>query len=165
MYGVPVEGYEGRYSVTRDGRVYSHLRSKFLIPRNARGYRTVVLSNREKTIKTQGIHRLVAKAFIPNPKKKPHINHIDGDKTNNHVSNLEWVTPSENRRHALETGLAVPGREMAKPNCKLTVDDVLEIRRLHEEGDVTQRAIAKDFDVSFQLINDIVLGKRRQYIA
>ena len=101
----PILGYEGLYEVSNKARVRSikdniyKLRS---FPENARlGYCQASLSN-NGTSKHHFLHRLVAQAFIPNPDNKPCINHIDGIRNNNDLSNLEWVTHQENTIHAIE---------------------------------------------------------------
>jgi hypothetical protein len=91
-----------------------------------KGYGAVFLSNQNtEGYKTSRlVHRLVAEAFIPNPENKPQINHIDGDKLNNHVSNLEWVTNLENHIHKLENGL-VPSSHVPKRVGKFTKEGEL----------------------------------------
>lgn len=92
------------YSVTEDGRVYSHNVNRFMKPQSDKqGYMILLigLGSRNKH-KGQLVHRLVAQAYIPNPENKPQVNHLDGDKSNNHVSNLEWCTASENMRHSID---------------------------------------------------------------
>ena len=110
-------GFEGYYEVSNSGNIRSIDR---LVPKlskkvpkyskyirktiNYNGYMKVTLSKR--AIKyTKRLHRLVAEAFINNPEGKPQVNHIDGAKTNNHISNLQWVTARENIQHAYDLGL------------------------------------------------------------
>ena len=107
----PVNEWEGLYEVNENGEVKS-------IPRNGTkrkgktlshstdsyGYEVVKMRNKDK-VKTMKVHRLVAEVFIPNPHNKPQVNHKNGDKTDNTVGNLEWVTASENIRHAKDLGL------------------------------------------------------------
>lgn len=96
---------EGLYSITKCGKIYSHLTNRWMkLPLNKSGYQTVDLRNNGKRI--HGIvSRLVAQTFIHNPEFKPQVNHIDGNKLNNHVDNLEWVTQQENTNHAESNGL------------------------------------------------------------
>lgn len=68
------------------------------------GYHRVGL-NKDSKRQYKAVHRLVAKLFVDNPKDKPEVNHIDGDKSNNHYTNLEWVTRGENMKHGYEMGL------------------------------------------------------------
>lgn len=94
-----VPDYPGKYRVSDHGRIQSLLTGRILKPTpSGNGYRKVTLCH--NGVYTQrNIHRLVAQAFIPNPENKPHINHKDGDKSNNCATNLEWVTRSENQLH------------------------------------------------------------------
>jgi plasmid maintenance system antidote protein VapI len=91
-----IEGYEGLYAITVDGRVWSYRSNKFLSPADdGYGYKQVKLTKDGKQ-KACRVHRLVGQAFIPNPENKPQINHKDAVRDNNHVDNLEWVTAQEN---------------------------------------------------------------------
>lgn len=100
-----VVGFEGLYNVDIFGNITNIQTQKRLKPHlNDEGYLTVGLT-REHDIYTRKVHRIVAEAFIQNPQKKKCVNHIDGNKTNNNVWNLEWCTHKENNIHAGETGL------------------------------------------------------------
>lgn len=109
-----VKGYEGRYQVSNLGRIKSvrawrgNKHAKKYIEQETMvngyvgntGYVYVHLDGKNCTL-----HRLIAKTFIDNPKNKPQVNHIDGNKLNNNVNNLEWCTNKENAVHARENGL------------------------------------------------------------
>lgn len=89
------------YTIYENGEVYSGIHDIKLVQRtNPNGYQIVSLNSVQLAV-----HRLVARHFIPNPYEHPQINHKDGNKCNNHVSNLEWCSAAENSHHALATGL------------------------------------------------------------
>lgn len=99
---VPINGYEECYEVSNRGEVRSrktgHYRKLKLKHNRRSGYMYVNLYNKESSI-TRSVHRLVAMAFLPNPDDKPEVNHINEDKTDNRVENLEWTTSHENNVH------------------------------------------------------------------
>lgn len=114
-----ISGYAGLYQVSNKGRVRSvdrlvkytlkgnervrRCKGKLISQHDASGYKFVELNDHAK--KTYLVHRLVALAFLPNPHNKETVNHIDGDKYNNCVDNLEWATSSENIKHSFLLGL------------------------------------------------------------
>ena len=149
-----IEGYEGLYQVSTCGNVKSLpkvrrngtgtyiQKERLLKPSNtSTGYKKVELCKDGKR-KGFKVHRLVAIAFIPNPDNKPEVNHIDGNKINNNIDNLEWVTSSENSVHAYETGL--------NPNKKEL--DEKEIIYMYCELNMTMQEIAKHFNVPIKSI-------------
>lgn len=114
------------YFVSAEGEVYSTKRGKGSVGDsagwhrlaggvNSRGYRQVQMQTDGK-MKCSTVHRLVAEAFIPNPDCLPQINHIDGDKTNNSVENLEWCDNSHNQLHAYAHGYNRGRNGKAKPS-------------------------------------------------
>ena len=103
------------------------------------------------------VHRLVAEAFIPNCEKKPEVNHIDGNKMNNAVDNLEWVTRAENQKHAVDNGLQPKPTKTYQG--KFTAEQREEIKRLWDSGMFSRRQLSKKFSVSHTCINDIINDK------
>lgn len=146
-----VIGYEGLYQVSNTGYVKSLDRE--VVCKNGRTnkhngkvlalHKSKVSKQRIKPIyhvelwknnkrEVAFIHRLVAIHFIPNTENKPHINHIDGKRENNNVSNLEWCTPSENMFHAYANGLAKPRGEKAVRGTNIKTNEVVEFRSIRE---------------------------------
>lgn len=152
-----VVDYEGLYEVSNYGRVKNKKRDRLLSPHSDRaGYIKVGLYKDGKQ-KGQFVHRLVAMAFIDNPEEKSDVNHIDGDKSNNHVENLEWNTRSENLTHAYENRLLIPLEGEDNGNAKLSEEQVIAIKETVESG-VSQSQIARILGVSQPTISYIVNG-------
>ena len=104
---IPIENFSG-YFITREGKVYSNFKGiKEVKGRPARnGYlRVYMRDDRDKKRKDRFVHRLVAQTFIPNPLKKRVVHHIDTDRANNCVDNLEWVTYAENNQDTMDRGI------------------------------------------------------------
>lgn len=98
-YWKPIKGYP-HLLISRTGQVWTKTYNRLLRPQlTNRGYLRIGL-NKDKVIKTVGVHRLVAEAFIPNPDNLPAVDHIDGNKLNNNVENLQWISYSDNTRKA-----------------------------------------------------------------
>lgn len=159
-----VKGYEGLYAVSDIGRVKSLNyrctgREWFLSQGIAKiGYPVVVLC-KDKIQKMHYVHRLVAEAFLNNPLNKPEVNHIDGNKENNTVGNLEWVTYSENQRHACKTGLAD-----IESGWKASVEKSrLAVAKVDQNGNIIKRypstaQAAKDNHISHTTILNCARG-------
>lgn len=167
-----IKGFEGYYQVSNKGNVKSLIgwsgnryvkREKILKPRiTKKGYLEVDLIVKRKGIrKIAKIHRLVAEAFILNPFNKLQVNHIDGNKRNNVLENLEWCTNSENQIHAYQNNLQKNHEN--HPKSKLTLEKAREIRKRVVVGEKStgnsMAALAKEFGVSNNTIKQIITNK------
>lgn len=94
------------YLIYDDGRIYSKTRKKFMTYKIMKDGYVRMEMYKDKKPRMFNVHRMVAEVFIPNPENKPFVNHKDGNKQNNNVDNLEWVTQKENIEHAFRTGLS-----------------------------------------------------------
>lgn len=157
-----IAGYEGRYEVSDTGQIRK-AGSKKIIGQwiNDAKYMIVRLSRPRKMFR---VHRLVAAAFIDNPKNKPYINHIDCNRSNNNVQNLEWCSQLENLQHASKLGRMKrdywKGRR--SPNAKVSEDMVQLIRNEYAAGGVSWETIGKKYNVSKRTVGRII--KEESYV-
>lgn len=156
---VAIPGYAGLYEIDTQGNVYSLLQAKSRRKRilkaypNGNGYMKVNLYDVDGKCKKKYIHRLVAAAFIPNPNNYSEVNHIDCDKTNNHVDNLEWCDRKTNLKHSYEHGLKRCGE---KHGChKITRDAVHDIRK----QELSQKEYALKYRIAQCTVSAIQHGR------
>ena len=127
--------------------------------KNANGYIHLTLFDCNQKCHHKSLHRLLAENFIPNPENKLQVNHRDGNKLNNQISNLEWVTQSENITHAFKLGLMPKGSKHF--NSKLDEIKVSEIRSLKN---LSTHEIAKIYNVAASTIGKILLKKSWKHV-
>lgn len=165
-----VDGYNGIYFVSNLGRIKSvdHYinsrwgcvlkKGRFLkFRKSIKGYIQVSFSLKGKRFNT-GVHRVIARAFIPNPLNKPQINHINGIKDDNRLVNLEWCTNRENQIHAVKNKLVNLNYGERHHNSKLTNKEVVKVRELHKIG-FTNIELAKDYKISATAMSNILRRK------
>ena len=168
-----VLGYEGFYEISNLGRVKSLDRQskknnrvykgRVLNCTVRHGYREAGLRGSDGCQKHLSVHRLVAIAFIPNIENKPQVNHINGIKTDNRVENLEWCTSKENVIHAVNNRLRVAANGESHYNCKITDNDVREIRNLYVNSKETYATLSKKYNTTPSTIGKIIRREKRKY--
>lgn len=125
-------------------------------------YVTISFS-RNGRVTTKHLHRLLAQVFIPNPENKPYVNHKDGNKKNNDLTNLEWCTAQENHKHALENNLVVYPRGNSHHYTKVSDGVVMDaIHRINRGESV--RDLANEVGISRSQLNLIKRGKSRRHL-
>ena len=175
----PVEGYEGIYEVSSAGEVKSLPRLKYCghkgsppqkvvgrtlkVSEDRLGYSRVKLS-KDGTSNLKYLHRIIASAFIEPIAGKMEVNHIDGDKSNNSLKNLELVNRSENMKHNFSIGISQARRGDDNNKAKLSWDSVKKIRKLYSDG-VSQKDLSEKFEVTIANISCIVNNKTWKEIS
>lgn len=155
-----IGGYTGLYQVSNLGRVQRLFRKRKKIKsqvKNRDGYMTVSVSTKS-IVRVRRVHRLVALAFIPNPKDKETVNHKNGIKSDNHLENLEWSTRKENTNHAWKNHLCENTRKLGENNnsAKLSWKEVDSIRQEYQPYKNGYLRVAEKYNVSKTLIEKII---------
>lgn len=146
------------YLASDDGFVYSIKKDGSLLKLRQKtdkdGYKKCTIYVNKKPYE-RGVHRLVASAFIENPDNKPEVNHKDGNKANNHVSNLEWATCMENIHHAWANNLSTAKYCENHPNSIYTREQIESVCELISENNFTMKEIAEKTGVSYTVVKQV----------
>lgn len=158
-----IVNYEGIYKISSYGNILSNASGTW-ISKKARVNRDYLIVNLHKNGKSKSckVHRLVAINFLPNLKNDPYVNHKDGNKLNNMVGNLEWVTAKENSIHASKLQLLPCGSKNS--SAKLTEKDIIEIRKFYDSGEFTQNELSYLFNINQGVIGKIVNCKLWKHV-
>jgi hypothetical protein len=147
----------GNYIVYTDGRIWSKFKKNWLKPKKDKnGYLSVNISG-----KTMKVHRVIAQAFLSNPLNHPEVDHINANKQDNNLHNLQWCTTSFNNKKAYEQG-RIRMRGILNGQSQLTEEDVMRIK--YEHRDLSQPQIASLYGLTQPIISRIRNGKRWAHI-
>lgn len=180
-----IPGYEGRYAVTPDGRVWSYekitnvgkngggrvdgnkwLRSSKLKSNSGKIYHRVSLVDKDGKRKTWAVHRLVGLCYIPNPENLPMINHLNGITTDNRVENLEWCDAQRNSKHAYDNGWIKMPDQKGENNTQsfLTEKDIKLIREM-ARNNTRGIDISRKLGINDKTVYDIISKRRWKHVA
>lgn len=159
-----------RYSVSTEGRVFSTVSKSYKkgFP-DKKGYIRVQMYVAGDKAVTKKMHRLVAQAFIENPDNLPQVNHLDGDKTNNSVSNLEWCDQTKNMAHARENGLHKKRLDLVKllPQIKQALLDGYRVTGIAKANNTTSKTITKllrENEIAPKPVTTLKVGSRKSLV-
>ena len=163
-----VKDYEGLYQVSNLGRVRSlprkgtRTKGNYLLKarKNKKGYLNLKLSKNRKA-KSYRIHRLVSQAFIPNPDNLPQVNHIDGNKLNNCVDNLEWCTNEYNMKESIRLGLRNNAYKLGREHCRSVIVNQYDLDDNFIKQWYCVRDIERELNFDHRNICACCRGKRR----
>lgn len=152
------------YLVYSNGDIYGPSGKKIQPRKNGDGYLVVSMGNKRIKRSTQIVHRIVAELFLPNPNNLSDVDHVDGNRANPDVTNLEWVTHKENIRRAYERGSHI-GRITGErnPKARLTPEIVLNLRAQYNAG-VTIQEMVEKYGYPWNTIGNAVKGKTWSYL-
>jgi len=175
----PIKGFEEFYLITKDGNIksverqiclktHSYIRREqdIIQAKSLDGYYRIKLYNNTKKTKTISTHRLVALTYLNNPNNYLEINHIDGNKTNNNVTNLEWCSKEQNVKHAYDTGLKKRENYVGEACVfsKLTEQQVLSIREEYKTGTTSYPKLSKKYNTVIGNIESIINRKTWKHV-
>ena len=141
--------YKENYTVTSEGDIYNNRTGRKLKFDSSSNYYRIQLG---KYSKKESVHRIVASLFIPNTKNKPCVNHINGDKLDNRISNLEWCTYSENEVHSRDVLKKQYAKGSDLPQTKISKEESVKIKELFKTGKYTKAELSRMFNVSRKAI-------------
>ena len=154
-----IDGFDN-YLISKKGEIFSKHSKRKLSVYKVNGYPSIRICKNGKAY-FKNIHRLLALTFIPNPENLPEVNHIDGNRSNNDLKNLEWVTTSRNQIHAYEIGLTKPRKGEQSSSFKLTYKEIQEIRHKWDCKIKNQKELSIEYNVHRNYISEIVNRKVR----